>query len=79
MLPDLFKFIYLFILFRTVPVAYEVSQATGRVGAVAAGLCHSHSKARSEPCLQPIAELTAMSDPQSTEQGQELNPQPQDS
>ena len=35
----------------------------GPIGAVAAGLCHSHSKARSEPHLQPPPQLTAMPDP----------------
>ena len=37
---------YLFILlFRAMPVAYGGSQARGRIGAVAARLCHSHSNA----------------------------------
>ena len=31
----------------TVPTAYGGSQATGQIGAVAAGLPHSHSTARS--------------------------------
>ena len=45
-------FIYYFILFlhfRATPAAYRGSQARGRTGAVAAGLCHSHSNVRSEP------------------------------
>ena len=29
------------------------SQARGQIEAIAAGLHHSHSKAASEPCLQP--------------------------
>ena len=33
----------LFLLFRTTPTAYGGSQARGRIGAVAAGLCQSHS------------------------------------
>ena len=39
--------------FRATRVAYGSSQARGPVGAVAAGLHHSHShnNARSEPCL----------------------------
>ena len=48
--------IYLFIYFcfsRAAPTAYGGSQARGPVGATAAGLRHSHSKARSEPRLQP--------------------------
>jgi len=46
-----YLFIYLFIycLFRATPVAYGGSQARGLIGAVAAGLCHSHSNAGSEP------------------------------
>ena len=60
--PHLMLFIYLFIylficlfsLFRAVPVAYRGSLARGLIGTVAAGLYHSHSNARSEPCLRPI-------------------------
>ena len=61
-------FIYLFIYFglfafsRTAPTVGG-SQARGLIGAVAAGLCQSHSKARSEPSLQPTPQLTAMPDP----------------
>ena len=32
-------------------MAYGGSQTWGPIGATAGGLCHSHSKARSEPCL----------------------------
>ena len=42
-----------FCLFRAAPKAYGGSQARGRIGAVAAGLRQSHSKARSEPRLWP--------------------------
>ena len=45
---------YLFIyvcLFRAMPVAFGGSQAMGQSGAVATGLYHSHSNARSEPHL----------------------------
>jgi len=49
-------FIYLF--FRATPTADIVSKAKGQIGAVAAGLCHSHSNAGSEPCLQPTPQLT---------------------
>ena len=45
------------------PVAYGGSQARGRIGAVAAGLHHSHSNAESKLHLQPIPQLTAMPDP----------------
>ena len=60
-------------------MAYGGSQARGQVGVTAAGLCHSHSKAGSKPCLQPTPQLTAMPDPQPTEQGQGSNPQPHSS
>jgi len=58
-----FLFIYLFIFSRAAPGAYGGSQARGIIGAVAAGLHHSHSNARSEPFLQPTPQLTAMLDP----------------
>ena len=38
-------FILFFDLFRATPTAYGGSQASGRIRAVAAGLCQSHSKA----------------------------------
>ena len=46
----IYLFIYLFIvfcLFRVTPAGYGGSQAGGLIGAVAAGLGHSHSNARS--------------------------------
>ena len=47
-------FIYLFFgLFRPVSTAYGGSQARSWIGAVASGLHHSHSNARSEPHLWP--------------------------
>ena len=49
--------------FRAIPVAYGGSQATGQIGAVAAGLQHSHSNVRSKLHLQPIPQVTAMLDP----------------
>ena len=45
------------------PAAYGGSQARGPIGAVATGLRQSHSKAGSEPHLQPTPQLTAMPDP----------------
>ena len=48
-----------FFFFLTAPMAYGGSQARGRTRATAAGLCHSHSNARSEPCLRPTPQLTA--------------------
>ena len=46
-----------------VPVAYGGSQARGRIGAAAPVLCHNHSNAGLEWCLQPIPQLTATLDP----------------
>ena len=42
---------FFFGLFRATPAVYGVSQATGRIRAMAAGLCHCHSSSGSEPCL----------------------------
>ena len=44
----LINFFFFFGLFRAVPLAYRGSQARGSVGAVADGLCHSHSNPRSK-------------------------------
>ena len=53
-----------FPLFRTEPTAYGSSQASGQTGAAAAaGLCHSHSNARSKPSLRPTPQLIAARDP----------------
>ena len=53
---------------------YGGSQARGLIGATAAGLYHSHSNARSNPCLRPTLQLMATTlDPQPTEQGQGSN------
>ena len=38
----------------------EVPRLGVKSGAVATGLCHSHSKARSEPHMWPTPQLTAM-------------------
>ena len=43
---------FFFIAFEGPPAAYGGSQARGLlIGAAVAGLCHSHSQARSEPHL----------------------------
>ena len=56
--------IFIFCLFiRAAPEAHGRSQARGLIGAVAACLPHSHSNARSEHCLLPTPQLTAMLDP----------------
>ena len=44
-------------LFRATAVAYGSSQARGWIVAIAAALCHSHIKAKSELCLQPTPQL----------------------
>ena len=57
------KTLFFFLLFRTAPMTYGGSQARGPFGAVAAGLCHSHSNVGSEPCLGPTPQLTATLSP----------------
>ena len=45
-------FLFLFLSFsRASPAAHGGSQVRGPIGAVAAGLCHSHSNLGSEPRL----------------------------
>ena len=56
-------YLFYFCLFRATPVAHGSSQARSQIGAVAAGLHHSHSNARSEPCLRPTLQLMATPDP----------------
>ena len=43
-------------------MVYVSSQAMGQIGALAAGLYHSHSNLGSEPHLRPTPQLTAMLD-----------------
>ena len=50
-------------LFRATPAAYRGSQARGLIGAIAAGLHHSHSNMGSELCLRPTPQLMATLDP----------------
>ena len=52
-----------FCVFRDAPAACGGFQARGRMGAVAADQCHSHSIAGSEPHLQPTPQLMAMMHP----------------
>ena len=56
-------FFGLFAISWAAPAAYGGSQARGRIRAVATGLHQSHSKAGSEPRLQPTPQLTATPDP----------------
>ena len=58
----LFCFLF-FYLFYSRSCGIWGSQARGRIGAVAAGLCQSHSNVGSKPCLQPTPQLTAIPDP----------------
>ena len=64
---------FFFCLFRAAPAAFGGSQPRGRMGATAAPLHHSHSNSRSEPQLRPTPQLTAMLDPEPTEQDQGSN------
>ena len=47
------------LLFRATPAAFGSSQTRGLIGAVAAGLCHNHSNAKSELHRWPTPQLTA--------------------
>ena len=58
-----YLFIYLFVYFRTMGVAYGSSQARGWIGAAAAGHSHSHRNTRSEPQLWPTSQVTTTPDP----------------
>ena len=66
-------FVDFFFFFCFLPLAYGGSQAGGQIGAAAAGLHCSHSSSRSKLHLQPTPQLTAVLDPQPTEQGQGSN------
>ena len=46
-----------------VPTANGSSQASGQIGATAAGIHHSHSNQGSEPLLWPTPQLAATPDP----------------
>ena len=71
----LFYFVHLvFVFFRAASIVYGSSQASGQTGAAVGSLRHSHT--RSEPCLWPTPQLTAMLDPLPTELVQGLNPHP---
>ena len=50
-------FFVLFCFFRATPATHGDSQARGRIQAVAAGLCHSHSNARSNLYPWPMPHL----------------------
>ena len=67
-------FFFFFGLLRAVSMAYGSSQAWGQIGAAAASLHHNLSNVGSKPHLRSIPHLTAVPDPQPTEQGQGSNP-----
>ena len=50
-------FIFIYLVFRAVPMAHGGSQARGQIGAIAASLHHSHSNLGSKPCLRPTPQL----------------------
>ena len=58
---SIFSFFFFCFLFRAAPSACGGSQARSRIGAVATGLCHSHTG--SKPRLQPTRQLIARPDP----------------
>ena len=60
-------FVYLFLLFRAIPMAYGGSQARDQIGAMAANLHHSYRITGSEPHLRPTPQLTTTQDLQPTE------------
>ena len=53
----------LFAFLGLLPVAYGGSQVRSLIGAVATGLCQSHSIMGSEPHLQPTPQLAVTPDP----------------
>ena len=53
-----FFFFLFFCLFRAAPTAYGGGRARDWIGAVTAGLHHSHSNARSKPHLRPTPQVT---------------------
>ena len=50
----LIVYLFFLIFFRAAGMAYGNSQGRSRLGTIAACLHHSHSNARSEPCLWPL-------------------------
>ena len=56
-------FVCFFAFSRATPKAYGSSQARDLIRAVATGICHSHSNARSKLHLWPAPQLTATPDP----------------
>ena len=59
---SLLSMIFLSFFLRASSAAYGGSQARDRIRAVATGICHSHSNARSKPSLQSTPQLTVPSE-----------------
>ena len=57
-------------------MAYGSFQARDQIGAVAAGLCYSHSNTGSNPHLRPTPQVMVTPDPSTTERSQGLSPHP---
>ena len=57
------SFVCVCVFFRAAPSGYGDSQGRGLNGAIAAGLCHSHSYIRSKSHLWTTPQLMAMLDP----------------
>ena len=47
----LYGFLFVFVFFRAILMVHGGSQSRGQIRDTASGLCHSLSKARSNPCL----------------------------
>ena len=61
---NLFLFLFLSFVVLGPHLQYmEVRRLGGLIGAVAAGLRHSHSNARSKPCMRPTPQPLATQDP----------------
>ena len=60
-------FLFFFSYFFGPTTAYEISQARGRITAIAASLRHNHTNVGSKPCLQPTPQLMATPDLQPSE------------
>ena len=58
-----FFFFFFGLFYRAAPEAYGGSQPRGQIGAVAAGLHHSHSNVVPEPHVPAIPQLMATPDP----------------
>ena len=59
---EIWEWPFFFFFLRATPTAYGSSQASSQIGALAAGLRHSHNNSGSEPYLWPTPQLTATVD-----------------